>query len=268
MQRRLRFIAAVFVIAIFLAGSLGAKTIRIETPGRQMSVREARKALAESLGKLSFVQSVDGVRCNRQSLRFVAVFNFGPASKNSGRPIPCRITFTDFEKVTLVSMGPYWDVRAKGKVIAMDEADAISPFFENQQAARAFVDAVLVLKLAALSPDTEESDYAAFTADAKRWRDLASNPPMSTDARRYRLLAEDAFQRKNLAAALDAYVESLDRHPMWPEGHYNAALLAAETEDYERAAFHMRRYLALAPDARDATASEDKLLLWQLKSKE
>jgi tetratricopeptide (TPR) repeat protein len=81
-------------------------------------------------------------------------------------------------------------------------------------------------------------------------------------------LAEDAFKRKDFVAALDAYVEALGMHPMWPEGHYNAALLAAELKDYELAARHMRRYLALAPDAKDASAAKDKYLLWQHKAKQ
>ena len=80
-------------------------------------------------------------------------------------------------------------------------------------------------------------------------------------------MAEDAFQRKDFTAALDAYCDALDRHPMWPEGHYNAALLAAEVEDYELAARHMRRYLVLAPGAKDAAAAEETFLLWQHKAK-
>lgn len=44
--------------------------------------------------------------------------------------------------------------------------------------------------------------------------------------------------------------------------------LAAEVEDYELAALHMRRYLMLAPEAKDASAAKDKLLLWQHKAKE
>jgi len=91
---------------------------------------------------------------------------------------------------------------------------------------------------------------------------------MSDDARSSKAMAEDAFKKKDFAAALSAYVEALGKHPMWPEGHYNAALLAGEIEDYDVAALHMRRYLALAPDAKDASAAKDKYLLWQRKAKE
>ncbi|TSA41215.1 MAG: hypothetical protein D4R57_00870 [Verrucomicrobiales bacterium] len=131
-----------------------------------------------------------------------------------------------------------------------------------------FIDALLVLKAAALSPDTEDADFAAFTGNAKIWLAATPKPEMSEQARTYKVLAEDAFKRKEFTAALDAYCDALDKYPMWPSGQYNAASLAAEAEDYELAAHHMRRYLVLSPEAKDAAAAHDKLLLWQHKAKE
>ena len=91
---------------------------------------------------------------------------------------------------------------------------------------------------------------------------------MPDDVRADKLIAEDAFKRKEFTDALYAYVDALDKYPMWPEGHYNAALLAAEILDYEWASRHMRRYLVLAPDAKDASAAKDKYLLWQRLAKD
>ena len=132
-----------------------------------------------------------------------------------------------------------------------------------------FIDAVVVLKEAALAPDPEEeTDFADFTAKAETWLAGLPKPEMPDDARANKLLAEDEFKRKDFSAALKAYCKALELFPMWPSGHYNAALLAAVAEDYELAGHHMRRYLVLAPDAQDAAAAKDKLLLWQLKAKE
>jgi tetratricopeptide (TPR) repeat protein len=131
-----------------------------------------------------------------------------------------------------------------------------------------FVDAVITLKKTALAPNTEEADFATFTASAKTWLVTTPKLEMPDDARAYKALAEDAFNRKDFTAALDAYCDALAKYPMWPAGQYNTALLAAEAEDYELAAKHMRRYLVLSPDAKDAQAAKDKLLLWQLKAKE
>ncbi len=132
-----------------------------------------------------------------------------------------------------------------------------------------FINAMLVLKEAALAPDTEEeANFAAFTAEAKTWLAATVKPEMAKEARTFKLVAEDALKRKDFPATLDAYCEALDKFPMWPEGQYNAALLAAETHDYDLAAHHMRRYLVLAPNAKGSKAAEDKLLLWEHKAKE
>ena len=56
--------------------------------------------------------------------------------------------------------------------------------------------------------------------------------------------------------------------PMWPEGYYNAALLAAETEDYELAAHHMRSYLVHSPVVKETPSAKDMLLLWLHKARQ
>jgi tetratricopeptide (TPR) repeat protein len=128
-----------------------------------------------------------------------------------------------------------------------------------------FIDAMLTLKAAAFAPDADE---AAFMESATGWQVIIPKPPMPDDARALKLLAEEAFKRKDFVAALEAYGRALELFPMWPEGQYNTAMLAAEGNDYELAAHHMRRYLVLAPAANDAASAKDKLLLWQLKAKE
>jgi tetratricopeptide (TPR) repeat protein len=159
-------------------------------------------------------------------------------------------------------------VLANGKRLSLGEVDAL---FDTERDAALFIDAVLILKkaeLAANNEDTEEANFAKFTADAKIWLVAMPKPAMSDEARTYKVLAEDAFERKDFTAALNAFCKALDRYPMWRKGQYNAAILAAEAEDYELAAHHMRRYLVLAPDAKDAVAAKDMLLLWQHKAKE
>lgn len=119
-----------------------------------------------------------------------------------------------------------------------------------------------------VSAQAEEADFAEFTANAKIWLAANPKPEMTNDARAYRVLAEDAFEQKDFPAALDAYCIALEKYPMWQKGQYNAAIMASYAQDYELAAHHMRRYLVLAPDAKDAAAAKDKLLLWQLKAKQ
>jgi hypothetical protein len=138
---------------------------------------------------------------------------------------------------------------------------------ESNQAMQTYAQA----SASALTPeqkrDAEEALWGVFTASAKRWLAATPRPAMSDEALTYKALARDASEREDFPAALQAYGKALEIHPMWPTGHYNAATLAAEAKDYKLAAYHMRRYLVLAPDAKDAAAAKEQFLLWQHKAK-
>ncbi len=237
---------------------------QVDSPRTKMTVRQARKALAESLSAVFSTKSLREVSFNRHKVTYK--YESGQTTYTAS------ITFAEIGKLSVggdigswgaatgdgISLRGVFEVTSNGK----------SWMFVGRTAAINFVDAILTLKKAALAPDTEEADFAAFATNARTWLATPPGPAMSEDARTYRVSAEDAFKRRDFAAALEAYCDALDLYPMWPEGHYNAALLAAEAKDYGLAAGHMRRYLILAPEANDAGAAKDKLLLWQHKAKE
>ena len=91
-------------------------------------------------------------------------------------------------------------------------------------------------------------------------------PPVSDEVTKKRLLAEDAVQEKSFAAAEDYYKAGITIDPTWAPGWYNAALISAELKDYAAAALDMKHYLILLPDAPDAAAVKEKLLLWEAKA--
>ena len=93
-------------------------------------------------------------------------------------------------------------------------------------------------------------------------------PVLRDDVRRFRVLAEDAFNNKEFGKAADYYEQGLEIEPLWPEGQFSAALLYGELEDYENAALHMKRYLELVPNAKDAREAREKVYLWEGKAKE
>jgi hypothetical protein len=107
-----------------------------------------------------------------------------------------------------------------------------------------------------------------FRQQAAAWRALATKPPLPDAVRIQRIAAEDAIKNSHPDAAMNYYEAGLALYPTWPEGHFNAALIAAELGDYTDAAEHMQSYLELLPNAPDAQAARDQLDLWQLKSKE
>ena len=107
-----------------------------------------------------------------------------------------------------------------------------------------------------------------FRQQAAAWRALPTKPPLPDAVRIQRIAAEDAIKNSHPDAALEYYEEGLDICPTWPEGHFNAALIAAELGDYADAVEDMQSYLELVPNAPDAQASRDQIDLWQLKAKE
>jgi hypothetical protein len=126
--------------------------------------------------------------------------------------------------------------------------------------------------LAHLTQEEMEAKAAAnleeFKPKAAAWRQLAVKPEMPEEAHRHQVLAENAFQAKDVAKAIFEYVAALRAYSLWPEGHYNLAMLAGEIggrPGYDIAIFHMKSYLELMPDAPDARAAKDSIIVWEDK---
>ena len=84
---------------------------------------------------------------------------------------------------------------------------------------------------------------------------------------KYRVLAEQAFRERDFPAAVENYEKGIAMYPAWAEGWFNAALLYGELGEYEYAAKRMKIYLSLMPDAADAKAAREKVIIWEEKAK-
>ncbi|MDE2223614.1 MAG: hypothetical protein KGK03_11150 [Candidatus Omnitrophica bacterium] len=115
--------------------------------------------------------------------------------------------------------------------------------------------------------DTPEA-FALFQRKAAEWRAMPQKPPLPEEVHRLIVLKDDAIQNNDFSKAADYYEQALAIDPMWPAGQYNSALIYAELKIYPLAVMHMKRYLALEPDAKDARADQDKIYLWEEKAKE
>jgi tetratricopeptide (TPR) repeat protein len=134
---------------------------------------------------------------------------------------------------------------------------------ECSQAAAWFASALNSLHAFANSHPADTRD---FHQQAASWSALAAKPPLPEEVRLRRLLAEDAVKNKKPVEALNEYEIGLEFYPTWPEGHFNAALIAAELGDLANAVEHMQAYLELVPNAPDAQAARDQLAIWQHKA--
>lgn len=99
------------------------------------------------------------------------------------------------------------------------------------------------------------------------WRALKQKPPLPPDARRFRVLAEDALREKRFEDAASYYDQGLAIEPLWPDGQFNLAMLYGELRKFAQAASHMRLYLEMVPDATDAQAAQDKIIIWDEKAR-
>ncbi len=135
--------------------------------------------------------------------------------------------------------------------------------------ARGFADGVNALRYYATGRDLADDGpkFARFQEEAKAWRALPIKPAQPESVRRLRLLAEDAIKNRNFEGAVDYYEQGLQISPMWPEGHFNTALVYGELGLYGQAAIRMKRYLALLPDAPDAKAAGDQIVIWESKAR-
>jgi hypothetical protein len=132
-------------------------------------------------------------------------------------------------------------------------------------AAESFAAAFNALRAFAKDPN---APLRTFTQRAAAWRALATKPPIPDEVRVQRMMAEDAFKANKPDEALHYYETGIQLYPTWPEGNFNAALIAGDLGYYAAAIEHMQAYLELVPDAPDAQAARDKILIWQTKAKE
>jgi tetratricopeptide (TPR) repeat protein len=135
-------------------------------------------------------------------------------------------------------------------------------YWSEETASQEFADAFNRLLYAAY----QDEEYVAFSAAARAWRENPAKPSLSREADRHRILAENAFQEKNLDSAIEHYESALEIQPMWPEGWFNLALIYSELKNYADATDRMKHYLELVPDAPDTNDARTEMIIWEDKA--
>jgi tetratricopeptide (TPR) repeat protein len=107
-----------------------------------------------------------------------------------------------------------------------------------------------------------------FEKAAAEWRDASTKPELAEEVRAQQLLAENALKEENSGKALYHYERGIEFYPVWFEGRYNAALIAAELNYYSEAVEHMQAFLKLAPDSPEAPGARDQIVIWKDKAME
>jgi len=152
--------------------------------------------------------------------------------------------------------------------VKWDENEGL--FWKYQNDAQDFVDAVMAMKYY-ISQNLIVEDPASFAFYKEKVRDWLMEPyksPLPDEVKHYQALAEEALREKDPYQAADFYEKGLAIDPLWPSGEYNAGLIYGELEIYPMAIHHIRRYLMLKPDAKDAGFFENKIYVWEVKISE
>ena len=125
------------------------------------------------------------------------------------------------------------------------------------------VDALFVLKRAALEESASEGEPGEFEATARAYRSANPKPALPEGAHRYMVEAETAVRNKQFDMAAGFYEQAIEVAPWNPPAHFNRALVLGKQQEYDDAIREMKRYLSLAPDAPDARAAQDQIYSWE-----
>lgn len=135
----------------------------------------------------------------------------------------------------------------------------------SEELAQKFADAFNRLVYGAHRGEIEQEE-ATFSTAAAAWRTMNPKPPLSPEADREWILAENAIKEKSLDSAVDHYEAALEIQPMWPTGWFDLAMIYGEQQDFPDAADAMKHYLELVPDAPDARQAREQMIIWQDKA--
>jgi tetratricopeptide (TPR) repeat protein len=274
-------ITTLAVLVLLLVPVAAAEQSQESSPrASEMSFWQARRAIiaASKYMQGSALHYIGPV--NRGSIRFTSdSFEFDVTSSRGTEHH--KVDFTAVEPIIVKCQREQCFLRNEaGKPLPKDGAGKVLRYLwwsmpdganparsicpvECLRAAESF--AIAFNRLRALANDNRGA-LSEFRQQAANWRALPSKPPIPEAVRVQRLLAEDAMKQKEPEEALNRYEQGLKIYPTWPQGCFNAALIAASLGFYDEAVEHMQGYLELVPDAQDAQSARDQIAIWQHKA--
>jgi tetratricopeptide (TPR) repeat protein len=263
-------------IAALILISIPTASAQPSTPAADsMTAGQARRAIIASAAYMYYLSGKASARVDRNNIRFTSGTFEYDATTGKGR---------EQHTVDLKAMEPLGVYCDNRDCILRDQAGKRLPNEMRkdleglewrasdgrcpQECVQAANNSVAALNRLHVLANDNGAAWNQFRQQAAAWRALPTRPPLPDAVRIQRIAAEDAIKNSHPNAAMDYYEAGLAQYPTWPEGHFNAALIAAELGDYADAAEHMKSYLELLPNAPDAQSVRDQLDLWQLKAKE
>lgn len=265
--------ANLIAFVLFISGCISYTNTTVYQPNPQvrprMTVSDAKQAIKESLEKAR------PAYCNFtcQDVKVTTTgFSFLDKGDNYRQPQVRSYQFGKLPDLAVIQTGAWsgeYLVSVGDTIVNKENPWGYYLYWRALTAATNFVEAIKAIRYGSskgLLTDDEVA-FAEFKKQAKVWHSSPVKPPLPDQVQRFRVLAEDAVRNKDLEKAADCYEKGLDIYPLWPEGQFNAALICGEVGMYAKAITHMKRYLELSPDAKDAKAAQEKIYVWEEKVK-
>jgi len=247
---------ALWIIAAVIVSGCAHDYAPADGPRIAISVEDARAVVKASL-RPSFKRLSTAVFVTTGSVTIV------DTERNSAVRIPLR-------DVDVFGSGHMLFVLVRGQDI-LKTAAGFNPVWYEQKDLEKYVDAWLTLKQAAIVvAANEQTRFEEALRAAKSGAALGgtAEQALPEEARQFKVQAEGAVRDKQFDEAANYYGRALAEAPGWAAGYFNRALTLSEVWDFPDAIVDMKRYLALAPDAPDARAAQDKIYDWQRRSKQ
>ncbi|MBN1904677.1 MAG: tetratricopeptide repeat protein [Deltaproteobacteria bacterium] len=170
-----------------------------------------------------------------------------------------HVPLKDLKKEIKVEKGP-------GDYSNVVNAGLISFHFDKPDTAYKLADMLFTIKsLDQKNKIKDEENLARFETLAADYRALSIKPSMSEGQRKVIVQANTLNQKKDYPGTIDLYLKAIELDPVsYPEAYFNLALLYAQIERYHKAIFHMKQYMMLVPQARDARSAQDKIYEWEI----
>jgi len=112
------------------------------------------------------------------------------------------------------------------------------------------------------------ADDAQFATVASSYRAATPKPTLPEDAQLHGQQGEVAYDAGQFLDAAEDYERALEAARWWPDGYRNLALSLADSHQYALAIADMQRYLALTPEAPDASDEQDRIDRWKAMAAE
>jgi|GEM_PF-6385550 len=248
---------------LMLSACASGPTLSEADPGATPQVTQARAVLEEELSRAPFIKDVVFVVGDEN----FPLINYTDPTNGEGH----SVALSDLLPASIVisySPSPNAYTEAAWKVSYHNFQDGHDYFWLwsgwSQTDAQQIADALRVLVLDGRQQIDRmlATRYQKFLGLCSTYIDNKTTAPLSEEARQHQLLSQDAASRNDMDKALDEADKEVDAAPCWAQGRYDAALLEAQVGYYPVAVQNMKKYLLLRPDAPNAQAVRDQILIW------